>query len=192
MLEPRLQHQFFESADLLNQAAEQLTRPLAVAAQLAVACVTGGGRLLCAGAGVALHDALAVSELLQHQFEQERPGLAALPLQPAVGALQGQDALVRQLQVLGHPGDVLLWLDPVSGTEGAPLLGAARELDIAVTALCAEGVDGGATVKAALTDTDVLLRLSAPRLPRRLEIQRVALHALCDAIDAQLLGLETP
>ena len=45
-------------------------------------------------------------------------------------------------------------------------------------------------VRAALTDTDVLLRLNATRLPRRLEIQRVALHALCDAIDAQLLGLE--
>ncbi len=190
MLEPRLQHQFFESADLLNQAAETLTRPLTTAAQLAVACLTGGGRLLCAGAGLAQHDALAVSALLQHQFEQERPGLAALPLQAAVSPLQGQDALVRQLQVLGHPGDVLLWLDPVDGRSGAPLLDAARELDIAVIALCADGVDGGATVQAALTDTDVLLRLSAPRLPRRLEIQRVALHALCDAIDAQLLGLE--
>ncbi|MCZ8235228.1 MAG: SIS domain-containing protein [Inhella sp.] len=190
MLEARLQHQFFESADLLNQAAEQLTRPLSVAAQLAVACVTGGGRLLCAGAGVAHNDALAVSELLQHQFEQERPGLAALPLQRSVGSLQGQDALVRQLQVLGHPGDVLLWLDPVAGNTGAPLLRAARELDIAVIALCAEGTDAASAVKAALTDTDVLLRLSASRLPRRLETQRVALHALCDAIDAQLLGLE--
>lgn len=190
MLEPRLQHQFFESADLLNQAAETLTRPLAVAAQLAVACVTGGGRLLCAGAGLAQHDARAVSELLQHQFEQERPGLAAWPLQDAVGTLSGQDALLRQLQVLGHPGDVLLWLDPLSGDAGLPLLNAARELDIAVIALCHEGADGAAAVKAALTDTDVLLRLTAPRLSRRLEIQRVALHALCDAIDAQLLGLE--
>jgi D-sedoheptulose 7-phosphate isomerase len=88
---------------------------------------------------------------------------------------------------------VLLWLDPLAGDSGTPLLRAARELDIAVIALCADGIDGGsgaAAVKAAITDTDVLLRLSALRLPRRLEIQRVALHALCDAIDAQLLGLE--
>ena len=69
------------------------------------------------------------------------------------------------------------------------MLSAARDLDIAVIAFCTEGPNS-ATVKAALTDTDVWLRLSPARLPRRLEIQRVALHALCDAIDAQLLGLE--
>ena len=36
MIEQRIQQQFFESADLLYQAAEQLARPLAMAAQMVV------------------------------------------------------------------------------------------------------------------------------------------------------------
>lgn len=190
MLEARLQRQFFESADLLNQAAEQLSRPLATAAQVAVTALTAGGRLLCAGAGVAQADALALTQLLQHQFEQERPGLAALALTRPLASLDGMAALTRQLQVLGHPGDVLIWLDPEAGDSGLALLQAARATEIATLALCALPADGGALLRAQLTDTDVLLPLAAPRLSQRLEIQRVALHALCDAIDAQLLGLE--
>lgn len=192
MLEARIQHQFFESADLLNKAAEQLTRPLAAAAQLAVGCLTSGGRLLCAGAGLSQLDAQAFAQLLQHQFEQERPGLAALVLPPQLGALSGGAAQLRQLQVLAHPGDVLLWLDPQgqgnAQGEGAALAQAARAQDVAVIAFC--GTDAAA-LKAALTDTDVLVPLGAHRLPHLLETQRTALHALCDAIDAQLLGLES-
>ncbi len=187
MLEPRIQHQFFESADLLNQAAEQLTRPLAIAAQLAMGCVTSGGRLLCAGAGISQLDAQAFAQLLQYQFEQERPGLAALVLQTQLSSLQGLSALTRQLQVLAHPGDVLLWLDPQGLTEGSGLAAAARELDVAVIAFA--GGDTSA-LKATLTDIDVLVPFPNQRLPHLLETQRAALHALCDAIDAQLLGLE--
>ena len=49
MIEQRIQQQFFESADLLYQAAEQLARPLAMAAQMVVDAITGGNRILCAG-----------------------------------------------------------------------------------------------------------------------------------------------
>jgi D-sedoheptulose 7-phosphate isomerase len=187
MLEPRIQQQFFESADLLYQAADQLTRPLTTAAQLLVASVTAGSRLLCAGSGLAQADAQLFAALLTHQFEQERPGLAAVALQGQMGGLTGMAALVRQVQTLGHPGDLLLWLDPDNDPESGAVLSAARAQDMAIVALC--GPQEGA-LRALVSDTDVLIRLATPRLARRLEIQRVALHALCDAVDAQLLGLE--
>ncbi|MFN4115261.1 MAG: phosphoheptose isomerase, partial [Inhella sp.] len=64
MLETRLQQQFFESADLLYQAAEQLTKPLSTAAQMMVASLTAGSRLLCAGSGLAQADAEQFAALL--------------------------------------------------------------------------------------------------------------------------------
>jgi D-sedoheptulose 7-phosphate isomerase len=187
MLENRIQAQFFESADLLYQAAEQITKPLSTAAQMMVASVTAGSRLLCAGTGLAQTDAAQLAALLTSQFEQDRPGLAALLLSPQIGALSGMAALTRQVQTLGHPGDLLIWLDPEGEPEANALIAAARAQDMAVVAIC--GPEDG-VLRAALSDTDVLVKLAPTRLSRRLEIQRVALHALCDAIDAQLLGLE--
>ena len=97
-------------------------------------------------------------------------------------------ALTRQVQTLGHPGDLLLWLDPEGEPEAGALIAAARAQDMAVVAIA--GPDDG-LLRKLLSDTDVLVQLSPARLARRLELQRVALFALCDAIDAQLLGLES-
>lgn len=187
MLETRLQQQFFESADLLYQAAEQLTKPLTTAAQMMVASLTAGSRLICAGSGLAQTDAAQFAALLLSQFEQDRPGLAAIALAPQLGELGGLAALSRQVQALGHPGDLLLWLDPDDDPEAVALLAAARAQDMAVVAIA--GPDA-TLLRAALSDTDVLVQLTPARLARRLALQRVALHALVDAIDAQLLGLE--
>ena len=49
MLEQRIQQQFFEAADLLSQAAQGLSRPVAEAVQALTGCVTGGGKVLVAG-----------------------------------------------------------------------------------------------------------------------------------------------
>lgn len=187
MLETRLQQQFFESADLLYQAAEPLTKTLSTAAQMLLASVTGGARLWVAGAGLAQSDAQLTAALLASQLEQDRPGLAAVALAPQLGSLSGMAALSRQVQALGHPGDLLLLLDPDNDPEAGALVLAAQGQDMAIVALC--GPDD-APLRERLSDTDVLIRLAAPRLPRRLEMQRVVLHALCDALDAQLLGLE--
>ena len=75
MTEQRIQQQFFESADLLYQAAEQLARPLAMAGQMVVEAITGGNRILCAGHGLASMEADYLAARLAGRFEQERgPG----------------------------------------------------------------------------------------------------------------------
>jgi len=187
MLEARIQHQFFESADLLYQAAEQLTRPLAAAAQVAVHTVTGGGRIFLAGAGPAHLDAQWTAQLLMARFEQDRPGLCAQALLAQVGELQGLAAFTRQLQALAHPGDLLIWIDPAGEPEVAQLMAVARAQDLGVIALCGAQ---DAALRAVLSDTDLLIRVAHPRWPRVSETHRLALHALCDAVDAQLLGLD--
>ena len=193
MLEPRIQQQFFESADLKYQSAELLSRPIADAVTALVGALTAGGRVLAAGLGASSMLAqLVVTELIGG-FERERPGLAALALGTdgaALGGLPGAGAfdkvLARQVETLGQPGDLLLLIDS-DGNHPALLAAAlaAQAQDMTVIALT--GRSGGA-LRGLLQETDVLVAVPHDRRVRVLEAHLLVLHCLCDAIDLQLLG----
>jgi len=197
MLEQRIQQQFFDSADLHYQAAEALSRPVADAAQAMVAGLTAGARVLAAGLGGAAALAQLFTADLVGRFERERPGLAALALgadgiaTAAIAAGSGfEQVLARQIEALGHPGDVLLLIE--SSTGHPALTAAARAAQAKeMTVVALTGRDGGG-VKAALGETDVLVAVPHERGARVLEAQLLALHALVDAIDFQLLGEQDP
>ncbi len=186
MLEQRIQQQFFESADLLYQVAENLARPLAVAAQMMVDALTAGGRVWCAGLGISAADASYAAALLAGRFEQERPGLAVMALDAqAQGYPDPASALMRQIQTLGHPGDLLLLFEcQGSGAAGA-LLQVAHAQEMSVIALSGTQDDDW---KSTLLDTDVQLRVPHSRFARVAEAHRLLSHCLADAIDVQLLG----
>ncbi len=196
MLEPRIQQQFFESADLKYQSAELLSRPIADAVTALVGALTAGGRVLAAGLGApSLLAQLVVTELIGG-FERERPGLAALALGTDGAALGGLTALpgtsafdkvlARQVETLGQPGDLLLLIDS-DGNHPALLAAAlaAQAQDMTVIALT--GRSGGA-LRGLLLETDVLVAVPHDRRVRVLEAHLLVLHCLCDAIDLQLLG----
>jgi len=196
MLEPRIQQQFFESADLKYQSAELLSRPIADAVTALVGALTSGGRVLAAGLGASSMLAqLVVTELIGG-FERERPGLAALALGTDGAALAGLAALpgagafdkvlARQVETLGQPGDLLLLIDS-DGNHPALLAAAlaAQAQDMTVIALT--GRSGGA-LRGLLQETDVLVAVPHDRRVRVLESHLLVLHCLCDAIDLQLLG----
>jgi D-sedoheptulose 7-phosphate isomerase len=171
MLEQRLQQQFFESADLLYQAAEPLAGRLEQAAQTLLGCLTGGGKLLLTGGALAPHFA----QLCVKGFERERPPLAALAL-----AAADVDA---QLHALGLPGDVLMIVE-AGKTDWRAAVQAAHDKDMAVVALT-----GPQPAWAdALTETDVWIAVPHERVARVHELQLLGLHALADALDLQLLG----
>lgn len=186
MLEQRIQQQFFESADLLYQSAEGLSRPLADATQMLVDGITGGARVLCCGLGAAALDARYLAALLVGGFERERPGLAALALDPQAGGPDVAAALQRQIQTLGHPGDLLLLIEAQAcDTRHAELVAAAHAQEMSVIALTGSQDEA---LRGRLLDTDVQIRVPHSRLGRSAEAQRLLLHCLCDAIDVQLLG----
>lgn len=180
MLEQRIQQQFFDSADLKYQTAENLSRPIAEGAAALLGAITGGGKVMVAGCGAA--DALAAhgATLLVGRHERERPPLAALALGPQA---------VLQLQALGHPGDALLLLEAGDGSAARALLDAAREKDMTVVAITGPAAT---TLREALGETDVHVAVPHERAARVLEMQLLALHCLCDAIDLQLLGDQDP
>ena len=197
MLEQRIQQQFFESADLLSQTAEALSKPIAQAAQTLLGCLTAGGKLLLCGGGTAAALAQHGAALLVGRFERDRPGLAALAIGADAAVLGGlfdtadaSQALAKQVNALGAPGDVLLVI-----ATGSPSLAltaallAAQAKDMTVVALT--GHDAG-DWPARLGETDVHIAVPSERAARVHEIHTLVLHCLCDAVDLQLLGEQDP
>ena len=198
MLEPRIQQHFFESADLSYQAAEAMARPIGDAAQAIVDCVTAGGRAPRRGRGVAQAPAQLLGAALSGRFERERPGLAAMvlavdPLLLSTPPETLSDApAVTQLRVLGQPGDVLVAfaLRPDDALL-ASVVEAAHDLEM--SAIVVAGREpGSATVRGnaqmTLAETDIWIGVPHERAARICELQLLTLHALCDAVDLQLLG----
>ena len=87
---------------------------------------------------------------------------------------------------IGRMSDVLLLLTTNGEEEGLMrALHAAHERDMTVIALTGKG---GGTVAKALHETDVHVGIPHDRAVRIREVQQLALHCLCDGVDAQLMG----
>jgi D-sedoheptulose 7-phosphate isomerase len=192
MLEQRIQQQFFEAADLLSQSADALSRSIAQAASALLVCITGGGKVLVAGAGAASALAPYAAALWAGRFERQRPPLAALALGvhgplAALLAEAGEptQALAKEVQALGQPGDVLVAI--AAGRATTTLIAAiqaALAKDMTVVALT--GRDTG--VVELLSDTDVHIAVPHDRAARIFETHALVLHSLADAVDLQLMG----
>lgn len=181
MLEQRIQQQFFENADLQNQAAEMLCRPVADAAEAVAACITAGGKVIVAGSETGAVLAPIFSQAFTGRFERDRPPLAALVLRDEPAA-----PLSQQITALGQPGDLLLLID--GGGTPETLQRAARAahgMDMSVIVL--SGAEAGPW-RGVLTETDLLVAVPHDRAARVAETHLLVLHCLCDAVDLQLMG----
>ena len=177
MLEQRIQQQFFEGADLQYQTAEVLARPITEAVNAVVSALTAGGKLLLCGPGSGAWLARHAASLLVGALERQRPPLAALSVDPEP----------RTIQALGLPGDLLLLVDPAAADLDACMAAvrAAQGKDMTVVLLVGTS---GAGLGETLAETDVLITVPHERASRVLEAQLLALHALADAVDLQLMG----
>ena len=193
MLAQRIQQHFIDSADLKYQAAQVLSTPIAAAVQAMLACVTSGCKVLACGNGGSAADAQHFSAEFVGRYERERPELAAIALTTdtsiltAVGNDYGYDHIFsRQVRALGQPGDVLLAIS-TSGNSSNVLaaIEAAHAREMVVVALTGRG---GGRLAAVLKDTDVHICVPNERTARIQEVHILALHCICDAVDAQLLG----
>jgi len=197
MLEQRIQQHFIESADLKYQAAQSLSKPIAQSVQAILACVTSGGKVLACGNGGSAADAQHFSAEFVGRYERERPELAAIALSTdssiltAIGNDYGFERIFsKQVRALGQAGDVLLALS-TSGNSANVLaaIEAAHEREMTVVALTGRG---GGRMGQALRETDVHICVPHERTARIQEVHILALHCICDGVDAQLLGEQEP
>jgi D-sedoheptulose 7-phosphate isomerase len=189
-LQTHIHTRYLDSLDIQRDAIEQLAEPLARAAELMVESLMREGKILICGQAGSHDNARLFASLLSNQFEQARPGLAALTLDDGARALADDadftTAYARQIENLGHAGDVLL---AISGTGNAPgalaALRSAHEKDMRVVVLA--GGDGGLLAEA-LGEEDVVICTYAESAALTRELHLRAIHSLCDGIDYLLLG----
>jgi D-sedoheptulose 7-phosphate isomerase len=154
----------------------------------------GGARLLAVGnGGSASHAAHLTSELVG-RYRRDRVPLAALSLAAEPCALTAiandwsyDDVFARQVAAFGREGDVLMAFS-TSGRSPNVLaaVGAARSAGMVSWAV----TGAGPNPLAGLAD-DALL-VPSPLTATVQEVHQVALHLLCESVDANLLDGSSP
>ena len=184
---------FNDSIEALQASAKELTDPTTAAVELLFATLANNGKILACGNGGSAADAQHFIAELVGRFERDRLPLAGIALNTdtsimtAVGNDYGFDSVFeRQVAALGQTGDILVAISTSGNSENVlRAIQVAHERDMVVIALT--GKDGG-KIGQILADTDIHLCVPHQRTMRIQEVHIVLLHALCDGIDALLLG----
>lgn len=193
MFSQRIHQHFIASADLKYQAAEALAPPISLAIEAMWAAVTNGGKVLACGNGGSAADAQHFAAEFVGRYERERPELAALALTTDTSIITAiandysfNDIYAKQVRALGQAGDVLLAIT-TSGNSANILaaIDAAHSRDMTVVALTGKG---GGKMNDLLGETDIHICVPHDRTARIQEVHILALHCMCDGVDAMLLG----
>ncbi len=197
MMQERIKHHFQASAELKLQAMEALAPAIAEAAILISRQLLSERKVLSCGNGGSAGDAQHFSSEMLNRFERERPGLPAMALTTDTSTLTSiandyhyEEVFSKQIRALGQRGDVLLAIS-TSGNSANVIqaITAAHERGMHVVALT--GKDGGAMGQQ-MTEADIEIRIPSDSTARTQEVHLLVIHCLCDLIDRQLFGDETP
>lgn len=191
----RIRRQFADSAQLKLDIVDALAPEIARAAALMTNCLLADGKLLACGNGGSAADAQHFAAEMVGRFERERPELPAISLATDTSILTAvandysfAQVFAKQVRALGTKGDVLLAISTSGNSENVVVaVEAAHDREMRVVAMT--GRDGGKLGRMLAAD-DVHLCVTHERTARIQEVHLLAIHCLCDAIDATLLGEE--
>ncbi|RDH90979.1 MAG: phosphoheptose isomerase [endosymbiont of Seepiophila jonesi] len=194
-LNDRIKQIFEQSIQTKIEAMPLLVDPIAGAAELIVAQLLEGCKILSCGNGGSAGDAQHFSSEMLNRFERERPGLPAIALTTDTSTLTSiandysyERVFARQIEALGQPGDLLLAISTSGNSNNvSAAIDAAHEREMAVIALT--GKEGGEAAKL-LVPGDVEIRVPSGSTARIQEVHLLVIHCLCDLVDQQLLGSE--
>ena len=183
-----------ELAQHLEQLTAALHHPatrLATArrwGRLLAAPLTAGHRLLVAGNGGSAAEAQHLTAELVGRYRADRPPLSAIALHAETSSLTaiGNDfgaaeAFARQVAAHGRPGDTLLLLS-ASGRSENVLAAADRGRSLGIRVWAMSGPAPNPLAGAA----DDAICVQAGDTATIQEVHLVAIHALCDALDAEV------
>ena len=189
----RIRAHFTASAQLKLAAVDTLAPQIARAAALMTECLLADGKILACGNGGSASDAQHFSAEMVGRFERERPELPAISLSTDTSILTAiandydfAQVFAKQVRALGGAGDVLLAIS-TSGNSASVVgaVDAAHERGMHVVGLTGKG---GGKVGELLTADDVHVCVPHSVTARIQEVHILAIHCMCDAIDASLLG----
>lgn len=186
--------QLFNDSIATKQAALKILVPSIVAGgQLMAAALKQGHKIMSCGNGGSAADAQHFSAELLNRFERERVPLAGIALTTDTSTLTSiandyeyNEVFSKQVRGLGQKGDVLLAISTSGNSPNVVrAMQVAHEKGVHIVAL--SGRDGG-KMAPLLQAPDVEIRVPANVTARIQEVHLLALHCLCDLIDAQLFG----
>lgn len=163
-----IQRHLWHSAEVKRLAAEACSADIAKAAVLLVDCLQRGGKLLLCGNGGSAADCQHIAAEFVSVLRQDfvRPALAALALTTDTSFLTAnandfgfEGVFARQVEALGHPGDVLIGIS-TSGNSPNVLRAVAQAQQAGLRTVALTGVTGGklaglAEVTVRVPSTDV-------------------------------------
>ncbi len=184
---------FDDAVDTFKASARELAEPLSTGVELLFGALANNCKILACGNGGSAADAQHFIAELVGRFERDRLPLAGVALNTdtsimtAVGNDYGFNAVFeRQVNALGQPGDVLVAISTSGNSPNViKAIEAAHDREMAVIALTGKG---GGEIAHLLMETDIHLCVPHDRTMRIQEVHILLLHALCDGIDALLLG----
>lgn len=192
-LSERVTQLFNESIETKRHCMPQLTQSVADAAALIVSALLEGGKILSCGNGGSAADAQHFSSEMLNRFERERSGLPAIALTTDTSTItsiandfQFAKIFSKQINALGHPGDVLLAIS-TSGNSANIIRAVKAAKDRQMKVIALTGRDGG-EVASLLHAEDLELRVDSSSTARVQEVHLLCIHCLCDLVDMQLLG----
>lgn len=189
----RISGHFRDSIALLEQSILALSEPTAAGVDLLFSALMNDGKILACGNGGSAADAQHFIAELVGRFERDRLPLAGVALNTdtsimtAVANDYSYDQIFeRQVIALGRPGDVLVAISTSGNSENVlRSINAAHEREMRVIALTGKG---GGRIGTRLGPEDIHLCVPHDRTMRIQEVHILLLHALCDGVDAYLLG----
>lgn len=192
-LRQRIQQQFSDSIAVKQAALADLAGPLEAAVRLMAGSLAASGKVMACGNGGSAADSQHFAAELLNRFEKERAPLAALALTTDSSTLTSiandyayDQVFAKQVTALGRSGDVLLAISTSGNSPNVmAAIEAAHARGMRVVALTGKG---GGRMAAMLNDEDIHLCVPADRTARIQEVHLLAIHCLCDGIDALILG----
>jgi len=179
---------FEDAASLHREVAARSGRAVVAAADLLVAALRAGHRVLACGNGGSAADAQHFVAELVGRYERERPAWPAMALTTdtsvltSVGNDYGFDQIfARQVEAHGRAGDVLLLIS-TSGSSPNLLAAARAGCPRGLRTLGLTGRDGGELGRS----VDLHLNVPAASTARVQEVHGTILHVLCDLVEQAL------
>lgn len=191
----RISKHFSASIELKIQAMPRLIPQIIKAGQFMVSCLNHHHKIFSCGNGGSADQAQHFSSELINRFERERKGLSAIALTTDTSVLTSiandyaYDLIFsRQINALGHVGDILLAIS-TSGNSINVLkaIEAAHAQGMSVVLL--SGRNGGKATQL-LKEIDVEIRVPSKSTARIQEVHLLIIHCLCDIIDHLLFSEE--
>ena len=192
--EEHIRQIFNDSIDTKLAALDTLPTLIDRAADIMVAALQKGKKILVCGNGGSASDAQHFSAELLNRFQKERPSLPALALTTDTSTITSiandysyNEIFSKQIKGLGCEGDILIAISTSGKSPNVTeAVFAAQSKGMNVVALT--GKDGGELTKALREGEDVDLRVPGKNTARIQETHILILHCLCELIEKELYG----